>query len=84
MDRGLMIGNVCMFDAGRGFGFIASEDHPEVFFHISDVLPRAGSSEPVDVGTLMQFEVVKMPKGPRAVRIEVIDTEPEQAAAGGG
>jgi cold shock CspA family protein len=80
-----MIGNVIMFDAGRGFGFIAVQDRPNVFFHVADVLPRAESSEPIDVGTLMEFEVVKMPKGPRALRIEAIDTtEPEQEATHAG
>jgi cold shock CspA family protein len=78
-----MTGNVVMFNPDRGFGFIANPHHPNVFFHVSDIVAGLKASDPVDVGTLLEFEVVKMPKGPRAVKIQVIDTETEQAAHAG-
>jgi CspA family cold shock protein len=61
-------GTVKRIVADRGFGFIASDDTTEYFFHRSAVEP------PLDFDTLrggekVEFQVENSPKGPRAARV---------------
>lgn len=72
-----MFGNVITYDPNRLFGFAAMRDERSAFFHLCDFVERP---ESIEYSDLLTFDLVEMPRGPRAVRIEVIDTEIEQAA----
>jgi len=75
-----MTGNVCEFNSARRFGFIVTpQGRPHIFFHLSDLL--GGDPESIEVGTLMQFELVQTPKGLRALRVEAVDTDGEADGA---
>ena len=74
-----MTGNICELNVERHFGFIVTpQGRPHIFFHFSDV---SGDPELIEVGTLMQFELISTPKGLRAVRVEVVDTDEEAERA---
>jgi cold shock protein len=52
----------------RGFGFIASEDGTEYFFHRSAV----DVFDSLQGGERVTFEVESSPKGPRAAKVAVV------------
>ena len=52
----------------RGFGFIASEDGKEYFFHRSG-LDTSLDFDQLTGGEKLEFQVENSPKGPRATRI---------------
>lgn len=55
-------GTVKVFKQDKGFGFIKCEDdHPDVFFHISNIFPRG--SDFLQVGERVEFNIVKTNKG---------------------
>ncbi len=51
----------------RGFGFIASDDGKEYFFHRSAV----DNFDALQGGEKVTFEIEPSPKGPRAGRVRV-------------
>jgi CspA family cold shock protein len=53
----------------RGFGFIADTDGREVFFHQSSV--AADQFNNLEEDQLVDFDVEKSPKGPRAINIQL-------------
>jgi CspA family cold shock protein len=53
----------------RGFGFIASEDGKEYFFHRSGI---EGQFDLLQGGERVTFEVEASPKGPRAGRVQLV------------
>ena len=63
-------GTIKKLVSDRGFGFIASEDGKEYFFH------RSGTVEEFDglrAGEKVTFEVEASPKGPRAAKVKLAD-----------
>ncbi len=54
----------------RGFGFISDTDGREVFFHQSSVVDVRFDELQED--QLVEFEVEKSPKGPRAINIKLV------------
>jgi CspA family cold shock protein len=61
-------GTIKRIVAERGFGFIASDDATEYFFH------RSAVESPLDfdrlrAGEKVEFQVENGPKGPRASRV---------------
>lgn len=54
----------------RGFGFISDTDGREVFFHQSSVVDIRFDELQED--QLVEFEVEKSPKGPRAINIKLV------------
>jgi len=66
-----MIGKVARKIQDKGFGFIEStEDGKDYFFHHSEC------SYPFDSlkeGDIVEFEVAKHPKGPRANKVKPVD-----------
>ncbi len=61
-------GTIKKIVSDRGFGFIASEDGTEYFFH------RSGTDADFDRlqgGERVTFEVEASPKGPRAGRVQL-------------
>ena len=62
-------GTIKKIVSDRGFGFIASEDGKEYFFHRSSV---EGSFEGLQEGQKVSFDIESnAPKGPRASRVRV-------------
>jgi CspA family cold shock protein len=55
----------------RGFGFISTEDEKEIFFHRSAL--EGIEFDALGEGTDVEFDVEDGPKGPRAVKIRVIE-----------
>ncbi len=65
----MQYGTVKMWDSGKGFGFIESDEEDEYFFHASDLhimLQKKGVREGQRVG----FDVKREMKGDRAVRVK--------------
>ena len=61
-------GTVKLFNATKGFGFIACENK-DVFVHISAV--EAAGLRSLNEGDTVMFETQDGPKGPSAVNISV-------------
>lgn len=64
-ERGL----VNAYDTFKGIGFIRREKGKDVFFFYDDIVGDSG----VSVGDTVTFTIVKMPKGPRAYNVTVIN-----------
>jgi CspA family cold shock protein len=56
----------------RGFGFIASDDGKEYFFHHSAI--RNASIDSLRGGEAVEFDTTQGPKGPRAENIRIVGT----------
>lgn len=54
----------------RGFGFISAVDGREIFFHQSGLTDS--TFEALKEDQEVEFEVEKSPKGPRAIKIHVV------------
>ena len=72
-----MIGNVRCYDVERYFGFIVSGDESGIFFHRDSFVLRPAE---IEVGMLLEFEVLKTGRGLRAQRVAVVETEQSDAA----
>jgi len=60
-------GTVSFFNDSKGFGFIRdSETQESVFVHVNNVL------EEIKEGNLVSFEVEMGPKGPSAIKVQVV------------
>jgi cold shock CspA family protein len=73
-----MYANVERYYPDRGFGFAVMLNEETVFFHIAGFLQPP---EAVEYGDLLQFDMIPTPKGLRAVKIALAETE-EEAHAG--
>lgn len=62
-----MNGTVKRLLKDKGFGFIATEEGTEYFFHRSEV--RGSSFEGLREGTAVTFDVEQSPKGPRGANV---------------
>ena len=63
-------GTIKKIVADRGFGFIASEDGKEYFFHRTG-LDSSVNFDSLAGGESVSFEIEPSPKGPRAARVRV-------------
>ena len=68
----MQFGTVKMWDASRGFGFIASDDDDDLFVHTSDLDPRCHDRE-LREGQRVRFDVRREMKGDRAINVVTID-----------
>lgn len=64
-----MKGQVKRLIRARGFGFIATEDRQEVFFHRSAVV---GDFDALEEGAQVEFNLERGPKGLRAANVKVV------------
>lgn len=63
-------GTVNSYDTFKGFGFIRREKGRDVFFFYDDIIDNETG---LSVGDTVEFELKKLPKGPRAYNIKKIN-----------
>jgi cold shock protein len=69
-----MQGTVARVLTDRGFGFIASKDHPkDLFFHIKDTDGRLAFDSSL-INRRVEFDLESTPKGMAAVNVKPIET----------
>ena len=56
----------------RGFGFIDAEDGQEVFFHRSAL--EGIDFNALEEGNDVEFDVEEGPKGPKAVKVNLVES----------
>ena len=61
-------GTVKWFNAGKGFGFIAQENGPDVFVHYSAIIETGYKS--LNEGDEVEFQITQGPKGPQAQSVK--------------
>lgn len=61
-----MKGKVKMFNADRGFGFIAGDDGKEVYVHITAI----EGEEALSTGDSVEYDVEESDRGPRAKNVK--------------
>jgi cold shock protein len=69
-----MHGIVKWFNASKGFGFIGRENGPDIFVHYSAVL--ADGYRTLEEGEAVEFEIGTGPKGPQAIEVKKLDSNP--------
>jgi CspA family cold shock protein len=62
-----MQGKVKWFNAGKGFGFIETEEGKDVFVHFSSI--QTDGFKTLDEGQSVEFEVVQGVRGPQAANV---------------
>ncbi|MDI9584475.1 MAG: cold-shock protein [Acidobacteriota bacterium] len=63
-------GTVKWFNDDKGFGFIETEGHADVFVHFSAITGEGYRS--LNEGAKVEFDIVPDAKGPRAANVTVI------------
>ena len=66
-----MKGTIKRIIRGRGFGFIDSEDGQSVFFHRSAL--EGIEFNALEEGSSVEFDEEEGPKGPRAVKVNLVE-----------
>lgn len=62
-----IIGTVKWFNGGKGYGFIAREDGPDVFVHYSAI--QTNGYRNLEEGQKVEFSIEQGPKGLQAVNV---------------
>ena len=62
-----MQGKVKWFNAGKGFGFIETEEGKDVFVHFSSI--QTEGFKTLDEGQDVEFDVVQGVRGPQAANV---------------
>ncbi len=65
-----IIGTVKWFNGGKGYGFIARENGPDVFVHYSAI--QSDGFRTLEEGQRVEFAVEQGQKGPQAVRVTIL------------
>ena len=63
-------GTVKWFNDAKGYGFISSDNGPDVFVHHSAI--QAGGFRSLQEGQKVQFELTKGPKGWQAENVQAL------------
>jgi CspA family cold shock protein len=63
-------GTVKWFNGGKGYGFIAREEGPDVFVHFSEI--RGEGFRSLDEGQSVEFNVEQGQKGLQATNVAVV------------
>jgi cold shock protein len=70
-------GTVKWFDEKKGFGFISSANGPDIFVHYTNI--TGDGFRTLAEGDLVEFDVVKGEKGPKAENVIRKGSEPAKA-----
>ncbi|MCI1858184.1 MAG: cold shock domain-containing protein [Sporolactobacillus sp.] len=62
-----MTGTVKWFNADKGYGFIESEGHDDVFVHFSAI--QGDGFKTLDEGQKVEFDIVEGERGPQAANV---------------
>ena len=62
-------GIVKWFSSQKGYGFIASEGHDDVFAHYSEIVDDGTGFRFLQPGAEVEFEIIEGERGPRARQI---------------
>jgi len=78
-------GTIRFFNHERNYGFIAADNGPDVFIHISAFDDQAADPRPCQRVT---FEIEEAPRGPRSVNAHLLNVfrdipEPSRSSQGG-
>lgn len=65
-------GTVKMWDAGKGFGFIVSDDDEDLFVHQADLEPTVPGRK-LKPGQRVGFDIRREMKGDRAVHVRLVN-----------
>ena len=60
-------GVIRWFNRKRGYGFIASEEGPDIFIHASEI--QAIDDVRLSEGACVEYELVRGEKGPKAIKV---------------
>lgn len=71
-------GTVKWFNETKGFGFIQSDDGPDVFVHHSDI--QSDGFRTLSEGARVEFETMQGDKGPKAQNVRPIGDAGQAAA----
>ena len=66
-----MRGRVKWFNAEKGYGFIETDDGPDVFVHYTAIQEEGFRT--LEEGQLVEFETVPGTKGPQAANVVRVD-----------
>ena len=61
-------GEVKWFDEKKGFGFISTEEHGDVFVHYTGI--DGNGFRTLEENARVSFEITDSPKGPQAVNVK--------------
>jgi len=61
-------GEVKWFDEKKGFGFISTEEHGDVFVHYSGI--EGSGFRTLQESVRVSFEITDSPKGPQAINVK--------------
>lgn len=65
------IGSVKWFDRKKGFGFITSSEHGDVFVHYQHIIGEG--YRVLQQGQKVEFELETTSKGPQATKVKAIE-----------
>ena len=65
-----IIGTVKWFNGGKGYGFIARENGPDVFVHFSAI--QGDGYRNLEEGQRVEFTVEQGAKGPQASNVTIV------------
>ena len=68
-------GTVKWFSSQKGYGFIACEEHGDVFAHYSDIVEGGPGFRFLERGAEVEFEIIQGEQGPRATHISRTETD---------
>ena len=63
-------GEVKWFDEKKGFGFISTEEHGDVFVHYTGI--DGSGFRTLQENARVSFEITDSPKGPQAVNVKTL------------
>ncbi|MFQ5637223.1 MAG: cold-shock protein [bacterium] len=66
----MQMGTVKMWDSGKGYGFIVSDDDDELFVHAND-LHVSIQNKRLREGQRVKFDVSREMKGDKAIRVRL-------------
>ena len=63
-------GTVKWFNGEKGFGFISTNEGPDLFVHFSEI--EGSGYKSLEENQRVEFDVAQGPKGPQATRVRAV------------